>query len=68
MIEYIVGPIMSCAAQACCWYSIFRWCGCIEREREVIYTEKPVVVSTNSNNPFINPGASKDAHLRPAYG
>lgn len=77
----LIGPIMSCVAQACCWYSIFHWCGCIKSEKEVLQTEKPVVIHRPqppipvvvhrpqlSTNPFRNPSAPKDAHLQPAYG
>lgn len=60
---------MSCLGQACCWYTVFKWCGCMESEREVIQTQAPpIVVYQASNNPFLNPNAPKDAHLRPAYG
>lgn len=49
------GLAMSCIAQACCWYTVFRQCGCIEAEREVIQTEAPrVVVVKKNENPFLN--------------
>lgn len=67
-MDFLLGPIMTCVAQACCWYSIFSWCGCIKEEREIIQTERPIIVVAPSNNPFINPSAPKDVHLRSAYG
>ena len=58
---------MSCLGQACCWYTVFKWCGCIEPEREVIiqqpYTHPPPV----SQNPFLVQGIPRDKHLEPAY-
>ena len=66
-MDFLLGPVMACVAQGCCWYTIFQWCGCIGNEREVIRTEQPIVVVAPSKNPFINPNAPKDAHLIPAY-
>ena len=60
---FILGEMISCAVQACCWYNIFRCCGCIEDERQHVEIDKQVIVihSTGapkeSPNPFINPKA-----------
>jgi hypothetical protein len=61
-------------AQACCWWHCFRFCGCIEDDREIIHTEQPqrvVVLVTPptpiNNNPFTNPSLPKDSHLQSAY-
>lgn len=58
-MEFIgaIGSIaMSCLAQACCWYTVFRQCGCIEAEREVIHTAPPpkVITPKKSDNPFLH--------------
>jgi hypothetical protein len=57
----------SCLAQACCWYTVFKWCGCIQGEREVIRTEPVLVQAPKPPNPFLNPSLPKDRHLEPAY-
>ncbi len=66
-MDFALQTVLGCIAQGCCWYTIFQSCGCIEREREIIHTQQPVIV-IQSNNPFKNPSAPKDEHLRPAYG
>lgn len=53
--------------QACCWYTLFANCGCLDNEyrREVIYTQSP---PPKPPNPFTQTGVSKDTHLQSAYG
>jgi len=29
-MQYVIGGIFTGCAQACCWYHVFRCCGCIE--------------------------------------
>ena len=55
--------------QACCWYTIFNWCGCIDGqiEREQIQTQRPQP-QPQPLNPFVVTGMTKDPHLLPAYG
>lgn len=62
----IVSAAGGCIAQACCWYAVFRWCGCIEKEEDriVLHTQPRV---TNSQNPFLNTTIGQDKHLEPAY-
>ena len=73
MLMYIVPVAANLIAQACCWWTCFNWCGCIDQEREIVRTEPPVsnivIVNTVSNNPFSNPdvGIPKDSHLQSAY-
>ena len=58
--------------QACCWYTIFNWCGCIDGhvEREEIQTQRPQSQTQPQQplNPFVVTGMTKDPHLLPAYG
>lgn len=30
----------SCAAQACCWYNVFKCCGCIDKKHQKLPEEK----------------------------
>lgn len=55
----ILGP-------ACCWYTVFNWCGCIDAEREEIHTQQPQV-QVQAPNPFLTNGLPKDLHLQQAY-
>jgi len=52
--------------QACCWYTLFNWCGCIDAEREEIRTQQPI--KQEPPNPFLTNGMPKDLHLQQAYG
>ena len=66
----LIMGVMSCGGQACWWYTIFNWCGCIDREREVIQTLQPQVrqsVEQPPANPFLVNGLPKNTHLMPAY-
>ena len=55
------------AGQACCWYTIANWCGCIEYEQEQVHTQSPAP-QQRPYNPFESPnGVPKDSHLQPAY-
>jgi hypothetical protein len=65
----VSGLAMNCIAQACCWYSLFKMCGCMEeRERETIRTQAPpVIVYRQNHNPFLNEKVPRDSHLEPAY-
>lgn len=62
--------VMSCVAQGCCWYHFFKCCGCIEPEQPRQYPEVRVVEigQPKGPNPFLNPNAPRDDHLRSAYG
>lgn len=65
----VSGVALNCIAQACCWYSVFKMCGCVEeREHETIRTQPPpLVIYTRNQNPFLNEKAPRDTHLEPAY-
>jgi hypothetical protein len=65
----LIMGVMSCGGQACWWYTIFNWCGCIDREHEVIQTQQPQVAQRAEppSNPFLVNGLPKNAHLMPAY-
>jgi len=65
-MEYLFMGAMTCIGQACCWYNIYRCCGCIEDENRHVEIEKQIVViredvgkPKDSPNPFINPDAAK---------
>jgi hypothetical protein len=70
-MDYIFLGAMSCIGQACCWYNVFRCCGCIDEENRHVQIEKqaqPIIVvhsqpktdtNQNSPNPFLNPNAPK---------
>lgn len=70
-MEYLLFGAFNCVAQCCCWYNIFRCCGCIEEEgRHVEIDKQPqIVLSTTkpSDNPFINPNVPKDQHISFSY-
>lgn len=63
-METILMMAMGCLGQACCWYRVFSWCGCIESSPPHVQIEKqavaPPLPPTPSPNPFLNPGAAKD--------
>lgn len=65
-VSLVLSAIGTCTAQACCWYHIFRYCGCIQSEREIVVAQTPPPPSI-SQNPFLVQGVPKDAHLEPAY-
>ena len=67
-MEYLFMGALSCIGQACCWYNIYRCCGCIEEGRQHVEIEKQIVVKEetkpqgnpkDSPNPFINPEVAK---------
>lgn len=62
-METILMIAMSCLGQACCWYRVFYWCGCIDDSRQHVQIEKqaaPPPPPTSSPNPFLNPGMAKE--------
>ena len=73
VMQYLVVGLCQCISQGCCWYNVFRCCGCIEEEGRHVEIDKQqqpqVIVSTTkpSDNPFINPNAPKDAHISFSY-
>jgi hypothetical protein len=70
-MQYIIVGLFNCTAQACCWYNIFRCCGCIEEEGRHVEIDKQVVLPTpvikGSDNPFVNPNVPKDQHISFSY-
>lgn len=32
---------MNCMAQACCWYHVFRCCGCVPQKHQKLQEQKP---------------------------
>jgi len=92
-MAFLIAPLFTCVVQGCCWYSVFKCCGCIEDRNHVEIDKQkaePVLVmrssnnnnnnnnnpftpsqiqtkNSNSDNPFVNPGAAKEC-LRSAYG
>jgi len=57
-MEIILSAVCGCIGQACCWYNVFRCCGCIEEGRAHIQIEKqaePTTTMGNSKdgNPFV---------------
>lgn len=60
-MQYVIGGIFTGIAQACCWYQVFRCCGCIEDTRP----QGPTVVVTQAKtqnsgpNPFLSPEAMR---------
>ena len=72
-MQYLILGLFNCTAQACCWYNVFRCCGCIEEEgRHVEIDKQPQIVYPKptvkgSDNPFINPNVPKDQHISIAY-
>ena len=75
-MEYLLFGAFNCVAQCCCWYNIFRCCGCIEEENRHVQIDKqpqlvhlppPKLTVKGSDNPFINPNVPKDQHISFAY-
>lgn len=63
---------LCCIQSGCCWYTVFRCCGCVDEnvaEKEVVKTQPPpiIIVTAPKPNPFIHSGLPKDAHLQSAY-
>ena len=71
-MEYLVFGAMTCIGQACCWFNIYRCCGCIDDGTRHVQIEKqvqPIIVvhsqpktdsnNNSNNNPFINPNAPR---------
>ena len=34
-MAFLVVPVFACVTQGCCWYSVFKCCGCIEDRKHV---------------------------------
>jgi hypothetical protein len=66
LASLVFSGLGSCMAQACCWYHIFRYCGCIQSEREIVVAQTPPPPPI-SQNPFLVQGSHYDKHLEPAY-
>jgi hypothetical protein len=75
-MQFLVVGLCECIAQGCCWYNVFRCCGCIEEENrhveiekqtQIVHLPNPKPVLKGSDNPFINPNAPKDAHISFSY-
>jgi hypothetical protein len=75
-MEYLIFGAFNCVAQCCCWYNVFRCCGCIEEENRHVQIEKqahvinlppPKLTVKGSDNPFINPNVPKDQHISFSY-
>jgi hypothetical protein len=57
-MEIILSAVCGCIGQGCCWYNVFRCCGCIDDgtghvnlDRQVINT-KPTG-NSKDDNPFV---------------
>jgi hypothetical protein len=66
-MQYIVLGVFQCVGSACCWYNVFRCCGCIDSGHVEIEKQRPVlVVPPQSPNPFLT-GGSKGPYFESAY-
>jgi hypothetical protein len=55
-MEMILVSVCGLLSQACCWYNVFRCCGCIEEEgRHHIQIEKQADPPASPDNPFVPP-------------
>ena len=75
-MEYLIFGAFNCVAQCCCWYNVFRCCGCIEEENRHVQIDKqpqlvhlppPKLTVKGSDNPFTNPNVPKDQHISVNY-
>ena len=73
-MQYLIMGAFNCIAQGCCWYNVFRCCGCIEEENRHVEIDKqishlptPKPAIKGSDNPFINPNVPKDQHISFSY-
>ena len=56
-MQYVVMGVFQCVGAACCWYNVFRCCGCIDSGSHVeIDKQQPVLVVKPNHypNPFLN--------------
>jgi len=70
-MQYLIMAVCQCTTQACCWYQVFRCCGCIEDRphAEIERQVEPTIIITPkpSDNPFINTGLAKEPYHLSAY-
>jgi hypothetical protein len=62
-MQYVIGGIFTGIAQACCWYQVFKCCGCIEDSRAQI--PAVVVAATGQTKGNQNPNSGPNPFLRP---
>jgi len=63
-MQFLIVPLCDCVAAGCCWYTIFRCCGCIDDGTGHVEIEKQVI-PTNSN-PFVLPAPPPPVVYKPA--
>ena len=74
-MQYVVMGFFHCVGQACCWYNIYKCCGCIESrphiqiERQQLQQQQPQHQQSqqHSPNPFLGPGVPKGPYYESAY-
>jgi len=70
-MQYLIVAVCQCATQGCCWYQVFRCCGCIEEQRHVEIEKQmepiTVIAVKPSDNPFVNTGLPKEPYFTNAY-
>ena len=62
-MQYVIGGIFTGVAQACCWYQVFRCCGCIEDRKDpvIVIAATGQAKGQNARNPNPNPFLSPEA-------
>lgn len=74
---------MNCMAQACCWYHVFRCCGCVPQKHQKLQEQRPppppppipkaipvtmpAPVIPKEPNPFLTTGVPKDSLFDSVY-
>ena len=64
-MQFLIVPAIQCVTQACCWYTVFKCCGCIDNGHVEIEKQTQTQTQPASNpsmrspNPFQPTGAPK---------
>jgi len=76
-MQYVVMGLCHCIGQACCWYNIYKCCGCIEsrphiqiERQQELHPQQPQPQqqqSSHSPNPFLGSGVPKGPYYESAY-
>jgi len=70
-MQYVIGGIFTGIAQACCWYQVFRCCGCIEdghpQSPTVVVATGQAKTQNTGPNPFLRPESMGQWDMGSAY-
>ena len=75
IMQYIIMGAFHCIGQACCWYNVYKCCGCIEDRPHVEIDKQQIQLqqpqqsqpSPSNPNPFLGSGVPKGPYYESAY-